>query len=233
MKKIIACLLGLFLLSGAACGESSSPELSLLPAEKAQIRPVCQDVEQIESSVITRTGYEVTVPICLPVCIRVAQDGGAGQEITLNLPVGQITYYMETAFDGTNLCGGAHDPLRYPMLDWLGSPPYPGGPYLERGVLPRELLSGTRYEIVQKPAEFKAMRSGDMFALSFSGGLLRVTYSGLLTIDPYGNLISAEPVTRELPFDYSQVFQADAPEYTGELALPTYAEWIGVPDAPR
>ncbi len=231
MKRRLSLLLaGILLLPGLALSE----EIAVLPADQAKVEPVCQYVKQVDELSIFCTGYEVTVPIRLPVNIRVAEEGEVTQEITLHLPVGQITFYMESAFNGTYLCGGSHDPLRYPMVDWLGSPPYPGGPCLERGVLPRELLNDTQFEIVQKPVEFQVLRAADVFTLSFSGGLLRVTYSGRITIDRCGNLISADPpVTREIPFDYSQVFSADAPEYRGELELPTYDEWIGVPDAPR
>lgn len=235
MKKMIACILGLFLLSGAACGETSSPGSAVLPAEKALVKPVAQQKEDWDGEEITVTCYEVTVPIELPVTVCVQQEDGAFKEEPITTAVAQITYYMETYFQGERLGGGGTDVLHYPKLSWLGVPPYPGGPYLPQGSLPTDILYQAKFAMAETPSSggFNAWDSGQFVTVKLTGGSFTLTYVSAITLDSSGVAVGMATSTETIPCDFACTFRADAPEYTGQIALPTFEEWMGVPSIPR
>ncbi len=234
MKKIIVLLMALFLFCPAMAEEAAEP--AIFPADRAMVEAVAQDTWVQDGNTLTTTYYEITVPIHLPVTLRTQQPDGAFDEITITPAVAQITYLMQTyAYAVEGIWGGGVDVLHYPKLSWLGVPPYPGGPHLAQDVLPREILYKADFARTAMPhcGGYGTRDGGHSATVEMSGGSFTLTYVNVITLDGSGAIIDTSVTTETLPYDFAYTFYADAPEYTGELSLPTFAEWMGVDSIPR
>ncbi len=235
MKKLIVFLLALMLAASTAMAEDAPDEPLIHNGEHALVVAVAQDELPGDPDIKSRTCFEVTVPIHLPVTVRIQEGETTLTEFTIRPAVMQITYFMEISFDGQHLNGGGVDLYNYPKLSMLGVPPYPGGPSLARGLVSKEMAFDVRYEIIERPhwGGFGTRDAGQTITNGMAGGKIRIEYPGVITMDPYGYIISAETITELITCDYDQKFDITDPVFTGETYLPTFEEWMGVESVPR
>lgn len=233
MKKLFLLLLVLMMLLPLGAMAEDAPLIH--NGAQALVEAVAQDEIPGNTDVKTQTCFEVTVPIHLPVTLRIQHADETVTELTIRPAVMQITYFMEIYFDGTHLTGGGVDLLNYPKLSWLGVPAYPGGPKLERGLVSQAMACDVKFEIVEQPCwgGFRTHDTGETITNGMAGGKIRIEYPGVITMDECGYLISTEMVTEFITCDYDQEFDITDPVFSDETHLPTFEEWMGVPSVPR